>query len=139
MPPPSISFGRKKSAPSLGRYQDIMPGVPNLCFKVPTAAERPSWPVTPSGPFLTPALYQDESGGVAGASDAILSQTVKALKDPSHDYRQKINADFGSRVEVYTKQELLNGQNFHPTAVTEQLSVMVLSYDSFRGPGAKRG
>ena len=68
-------------------------------------------------------------------SDAILSQTVKALKDPSHDYRQKINADFGSRVEVYTKQELLNGQNFNPTAVTEQLSVMVLSYDSFRGRG----
>ena len=68
-------------------------------------------------------------------SDAILSQTVKALKDSSHDYRQKINADFGSRVEVYTKQELLNGQNFNPTAVTEQLSVMVLSYDSFRGRG----
>ena len=41
--------------------------------------------------------------------------------------------DFGGRVEVYTKQELLNGQNFNPTAVTEQLSVMVLSYDSFRG------
>ena len=38
-------------------------------------------------------------------------------------------------MEVYTKQELLNGQNFNPTAVTEQLSVMVLSYDSFRGRG----
>ena len=34
-----------------------------------------------------------------------------------------------------TKQELLNGQNFNPTAVTEQLSIMVLSYDSFRGRG----
>ena len=43
--------------------------------------------------------------------------------------------DFGGRVEVYTKQELLNGQNFNPTTVTEQLSVMVLSYDSFRGRG----
>ena len=31
--------------------------------------------------------------------------------------------------------ELLNGQNFNPTAVTEQLSIMVLSYDSFRGRG----
>ncbi len=38
-------------------------------------------------------------------------------------------------MEVYTKQELLNGQNFNPTAVTEQLSIMVLSYDSFRGRG----
>ena len=38
-------------------------------------------------------------------------------------------------MEVYTKQELLNGQNFNPTSVTEQLSIMVLSYDSFRGRG----
>ena len=68
-------------------------------------------------------------------SDAILTQTAKALKDTSHPYRQKIDVDFGGRVEVYTKQELLNGQNFNPTAVTEQLSVMVLSYDSFRGRG----
>ena len=68
-------------------------------------------------------------------SDAILTQTAKALKDPRHPYRQKIDVDFGGRVEVYTKQELLNGQNFNPTAVTEQLSIMVLSYDSFRGRG----
>ena len=68
-------------------------------------------------------------------SDAILTQTVKALKDPRHPYRQKIDVDFGGRVEVYTKQELLNGQNFNPTSVTEQLSIMVLSYDSFRGRG----
>ena len=52
-----------------------------------------------------------------------------------HPYRQKIDVDFSGRVEVYTKQELLNGQNFNPTAVTEQLAVMVLSYDSFRGRG----
>ena len=25
-------FWYEKSAPSLGKYQDIMPGVPNLCF-----------------------------------------------------------------------------------------------------------
>jgi len=68
-------------------------------------------------------------------SDAILTQTAKSLKNPQHPYRQKIDVDFGGRVEVYTKQELLNGQNFNPTAVTEQLSVMVLSYDSFRGRG----
>ena len=61
-------------------------------------------------------------------SDAILTQTVKALKDPRHPYRQKIDVDFGGRVEVYTKQELFNGQNFNPTSVTEQLSIMVLSY-----------
>ena len=46
--------------------------------------------------------------------------------------------DFGGRVEVYTKAQLLSGQNFNPTSVREQLSVFVLSYDSFR-TGKKEG
>ena len=33
-------FWYEKSAPSLSRYQDIMPGVPNLCFKVPTGGGK---------------------------------------------------------------------------------------------------
>lgn len=61
-----------------------------------------------------------------------MTQTLAALKDPSHPYRQKLNTDFGGRVEVYSKEELLAGQNFSPSTVAEQLSVMVLSYDSFR-------
>lgn len=40
---------------------------------------------------------------------------------------------FGSRVEVYSKDQLLMGQNFNVTTLSEQLSIMVLSYDSFRG------
>ena len=66
-------------------------------------------------------------------SDAILTQTLAALRNPDHPYRMKINADFGGRVEVYTKEQLLSGQNFNITTVGEQLSLMVLSYDSFRG------
>ncbi|MEF2838624.1 MAG: DEAD/DEAH box helicase family protein [Oscillospiraceae bacterium] len=65
-------------------------------------------------------------------SDAILTQTYAALTNVDHPYRQKIDTDFGSRVEVYSKTQLLNGQNFNPTTVTEQLSIFVLSYDSFR-------
>ncbi len=48
-------------------------------------------------------------------------------------YRQKIDMYFGSRVEVYSKDQLLMGQNFNVTTLSEQLSIMVLSYDSFRG------
>ena len=33
-------FWHEKSAPSLGIYQDILPGVPNLCFKVPTGGGK---------------------------------------------------------------------------------------------------
>lgn len=132
-------FWQEKSAPALGRYQDILPGVPNLCFKVPTGGGKTFLACNAIRPVFD-ALPVTKTKAVVWLvpSDAILSQTVKSLKDPNHDYRQKIDVDFGSRVEVYTKQELLNGQNFNPTSVTEQLSIMVLSYDSFRGR-AKRG
>ena len=129
-------FWREKSAPGLGRYQNVIPGVPNLCFKVPTGGGKTFIACNAVRPIFD-ALPATKTKAVVWLvpSDAILTQTAKALKDTSHPYRQKIDVDFGGRVEVYTKQELLNGQNFNPTAVTEQLSVMVLSYDSFRGRG----
>ena len=126
-------FWREKSAPALGTYRDVIPGVPNLCFKVPTGGGKTFIACNAVRPIFD-ALPATKTKAVVWLvpSDAILTQTVKALKDTSHAYRQKIDVDFGGRVEVYTKQELLNGQNFNPTAVTEQLSIMVLSYDSFR-------
>ena len=30
-------------------------------------------------------------------------------------YRQKLNEHFSSQVEVYSKQQMLDGQNFNPT------------------------
>ena len=42
---------------------------------------------------------------------SLIHISAKSLKNPQHPYRQKIDVDFGGRVEVYTKQELLNGQN----------------------------
>ena len=65
-------------------------------------------------------------------SEAILTQTRKALENPNHPYRQRLDVDFGGRVQVYSKEQALMGQNFTPSAVTEQLSLFVLSYDSFR-------
>ena len=129
-------FWREKSAPALGRYQNVIPGVPNLRFKVPTGGGKTFIACNAVRPIFD-ALPATKTKAVVWLvpSDAILTQTAKSLKNPQHPYRQKIDVDFGGRVEVYTKQELLNGQNFNPSAVTEQLSVMVLSYDSFRGRG----
>lgn len=114
-------------------YQNLIGGVPHLCFKVPTGggktflacnAIRPVFDSFPSRRIRAVVWLVP--------SDAILEQTLRCLKDPDHPYRMKLNADFGNRVEVFTKQELLAGQNFSPETVAEQLSVMVLSYDSFR-------
>lgn len=115
-------------------WQDILPGVPTICMKVPTGGGKTFLACNAIKPVFD-ALPITKMKTVVWLvpSEAILTQTLDALKNPAHPYRQKINADFGSRVEVYTKQELLNGQNFNITTVSEQLSIMVLSYDSFRG------
>ena len=130
------SFWQEKSAPSLGSYQDILPGVPNLCFKVPTGGGKTFIACNAIRPVFD-ALPISKTKTVVWLvpSDAILTQTISTLKNASHPYRQKIDVAFSGRVEVYTKEELLNGQNFNPTTVTEQLSIMVLSYDSFRSRG----
>lgn len=108
-------------------------GVPDVCFKVPTGGGK-----TFIAANAIKTIYDAMPTVTAKAvvwlvpSDAILTQTYKALSDPQHPYRQKIDVDFGGAVEVYSKTQLLNGQNFNPTSITEQLSVFVLSYDSFR-------
>lgn len=114
-------------------YQNIIDGVPHVCYKVPTGGGKTYLAcasVKPIFDALPPARRQAAVWLVP--SDAILTQTLETLKNPSHPYRQRLNADFGGRVEVYSKEELLAGQNFSPATVAEQLSVMVLSYDSFR-------
>lgn len=114
-------------------HNNLQGGVPDVCFKVPTGGGK-----TFIAASSIKAIYDAMPTVTAKAvvwlvpSDAILTQTYAALSNPHHPYRQKIDVDFGGAVEVYSKAQLLNGQNFNPTSVTEQLSIFVLSYDSFR-------
>ena len=62
----------------------------------------------------------------------LLDQTVNNLNNPDHPYRQKLDALFNHRVEVYEKKDLLQGSNFNPTVVKEQLSIVVMSFSSLR-------
>ncbi len=114
-------------------YNSIIPSVPHVCLKVPTGGGKTFIAVNAIKPIFD-SIPQMRAKAVVWLvpSDAILTQTYKALTNPAHPYRQKIDVDFGNRVEVYSKEQLLNGHNFSPTTVTEQLSIFVLSYDSFR-------
>lgn len=114
-------------------YNNTIENTPHVCFKVPTGGGKTflacnalktifdNWPSKKAKlvVWLVP-------------SDAILTQTLKNLSDPSHDYRRKIEADFNGRVQVYSKQQVLDGQQFNPTTVNEQLCIVVMSFDSFR-------
>lgn len=114
-------------------YQNTISGVPNVCYKVPTGGGKTLLACASIKPIFD-ALSRTRNKTVVWLvpSESILTQTLAALKDTSHPYRQRLNSDFTGRVEVYSKEELLDGQNFNPTTVAENLSVMVLSYDSFR-------
>ena len=114
-------------------YQNQPPGVPNVCLKVPTGGGK-TFIAASAIKTIFDALPHAKTQAVVWLvpSDSILEQTVRNLADAHHPYRERINTDFSHRVEVYTKDQLLGGQNFSPAAVSRQLSIFVLSYDSFR-------
>ena len=114
-------------------YVNVLPGVPHVCAKVPTGGGK-TYIAASAVRTIFDAMPQRRARAVVWLvpSDAILTQTSRALQNPNHPYRQRLDVDFGGRVEVYSKEQALMGQNINPSSVTEQLSVFVLSYDSFR-------
>lgn len=114
-------------------YRETIPGTPHVCFKVPTGGGK-TFMACASVRKIFDSMPVDKPRVVVWLvpSNAILEQTIKNLSDTSHPYRQKLNSDFSGKVVVFTKEQLLTGQNFNPTAVKEQLSVCILSYDSLR-------
>ena len=122
----------------LPRYKDRIKGVPNVCLKIPTGGGKT---------FLACAALKEIFNALTCKykfvvwlvpNDAILTQTTAALQNSEHPYRKKINADFSSRVAFYTKEELLQGQNFSTSNITENLSICVLSYASLRIDSKKK-
>ena len=114
-------------------YHDTLPGVPRICVKVPTGGGK-TFIAASAISTIFDSLPPTKTRAVVWLvpSDSILEQTTASLKSPHHPYRMRINMDFQHRVQVYEKSELLYGQNFSPASVVQQLSIFVLSYDSFR-------
>jgi type III restriction enzyme len=114
-------------------YKNNVPNAAHVCVKVPTAGGKTFIAVN--------ALHSIFSAYDSSKPKAViwlvpwsnlLQQTVNALSNPEHPYRQKLNALFNHRVEIYQKQDLLQGSNFNPTVVKDQLSVFVMSFASLR-------
>ena len=120
-------------------YKDDLGGVPNVCIKVPTGGGK-TFLAASSVKTIFDRLPAGKSRFVVWLvpSDAILTQTIANLSNPDHPYRQRLNQDFGGAVNVYTKEQLLNAQNFKPTDITENLSVAVFCYASIRTNPTKK-
>ena len=114
-------------------YNDNGGGVPRLCIKVPTGGGK-----TIIGVAALKKLFEsfgpNEPRVVVWLvpSEAMLTQTIRSFSSSDCWYRQRLLADFNGRVEVYDKDSLLNGQNFSPDTVRENLSVCVLCFNSLR-------
>lgn len=114
-------------------YTPIISGVPHICFKVPTGGGKTFLACNAIKTFYS---YVDKNKPKVVVwlvpSDPIKEQTFKNLTNPNHPYRQKINSDFNYSVEVLSKEQALMGQGFQPDTVIGQLTILVLSYDSFK-------
>lgn len=129
----SVGFG------GVPAYSNSIKGVPHVCMKVPTGGGK-TFMACSSVKRIFDEMPKDKPKVVVWLvpSDPILNQTIKTLSNITHPYRQKLESDFAGRVGVYTKEQLLNGQNFSPDTVGEMLTVCILSYGSLRIDSKKK-
>jgi type III restriction enzyme len=113
-------------------YKDNIGRVPTVCVKVPTAGGK-TFIACNALEVIFKKIRPDIRIVVwLVPSVTILEQTVRNLRNPSHPYRMRLNLHFNSRVEVYEKDDLLGGRNFNAATVSEQTSILVMSFDSLR-------
>jgi type III restriction enzyme len=114
-------------------YKNTIPNAAHICIKVPTAGGKTF--IACNALHTIFSAYSSELPKIVVwlvPWSNLLDQTVNNLSNPDHPYRQKLDALFNHRVEVYEKKDLLQGSNFNPTVVKEQLSIVVMSFSSLR-------
>src|SRR5690554_2896266 len=114
-------------------YKNNIQNAAHVCIKVPTAGGKTFIAVNALHSIFS-AYDNSKTKAVIWLVpwSNLLQQTVDALSNPAHPYRQKLNSLFNHKVEIYQKEDLLQGSNFNPTVVKEQLSIFVMSFSSLR-------
>jgi type III restriction enzyme len=117
-------------------YKNNVPGVPHVCAKVPTAGGKTYIAVNATKTILDAftAHSPERAKFVVWLvpSLTILEQTVKNLSDTDHPYRKRLNQLFKGRVAIYEKRDILLGAGFTADSVREQISIVVMTFDSLR-------
>lgn len=113
-------------------YDNTIAGVPRVMFKVPTAGGK-TFIASNALKVIFDHLPIEQPKVVAWfvPSDPILKQTYANLSNPNHPYRQRINSHFNNRVVVVDKEKALSGTDIQPNQIREQLTIFVLSVQSF--------
>ena len=113
-------------------YKNILNNSPHVCIKVPTAGGK-----TFIGLNALDSIFQHYNSQAKVVIwlvpwSNLLEQTYKNLTDNEHPYRKKLNQLFNHRVEVYLKEDGLQGANFNPATVQTNLTIFVMSFASLR-------
>lgn len=113
-------------------YDNSVKGIPRVTVKVPTAGGK-TFIACNALKTIFDSFPSEKPKVVAWfvPSDTILKQTYQNLNNPNHPYRQKIDAHFGNAVRVVDKESALFGQGISPMEIKEQLTIFVLSVQSF--------
>ncbi len=114
-------------------YKNNVKNAPHVCIKVPTGGGK-TFIASAALKTIFDAFDATRFRAVVWLvpSITILEQTLRNLRNPSHPYRQRINADFANRVEVFGKDQALQGAGFSLPVAKENLCILVMSFDSLR-------
>lgn len=105
---PQRAFNERDDLPLKYREVEQLPGLPYVCLRVPTGGGKTVLAAHSIGIAAQKFLRTDRCVVLwLAPTKAIVEQTLKALRDRSHPYRQALDRDFGGDVEVMTLAEAL--------------------------------
>jgi type III restriction enzyme len=110
-------------------YHDIFEGVPSVCLRIPTGGGK-TLLATHSIALAGKTVLDTDAPVVLWLtpSDAIRSQTLEALANARHPYRQALTQHFGDRVRICDLDSL---QTISPQDVGKQCIVVVSTIQAF--------
>lgn len=126
----------KNVMPGMGKirpYNNLIPGVPHVCMKVPTGGGKTLLGCS-AIKYILDSMSDKEHKLVIWLvpTDTIYKQTHKNLSDNRHDYRINLNNDFGGNINVINKEEALSRKGFSAASIKEEVTILIISYDSIR-------
>lgn len=128
------NIGVETGTKEMPDYVDSVPGIPNVTLKVPTGGGKTFLACAAISIIESKKFSKCPINSVVWLvpSDSILKQTLKALQNINHPYRQYLDREFNHRINIYSKEDALNAANLNVSTVRENLSIFVFSYSSFK-------